>query len=126
MRPPTELRLAIWILFIKPRTLHYCHAAAKRTRVQLDHVVPTVLHTCQESRSVGMKIYALGQPATRLQYLSSELDTLLWIYYNGPRTFHLDAENFLHGNTDFRVHNLGISVRCWNRIVSKHSEFNEL
>ena len=125
MRLPTELRLVIWSLSITPRILHYCHAAAKRTKLQLDHEVPPLLHTCRESRAVGLEIYALGQLAPRRVYLSSELDTLLWMRYNrydGPRTFSVDARKFLHGNTDFSVQNFAISTNYWDSIVSRYPE----
>jgi hypothetical protein len=125
MRLPIELRLVIWNLSITPRILHYCYAAAKRIKLQLDHVVPPVLHTCQESRAVGLEIYALGQLATRRLYLSHELDTLLWIRYNrynGPHTFSADARKFLHGNTEFSVQNFAISPHYWSSIISKDPE----
>jgi len=125
MRLPTELRLVIWSLSITPRILHYCHAAAKRTKLQLDHVVPPLLHTCRESRAVGLEIYALGQLATRRVYLSPELDTLLWMRYNrydGPCTFSVDGRKFLHGNTDFSVQNFAISTNYWDSIVSRYPE----
>jgi hypothetical protein len=125
MRLPTELRLVVWRLSTTPRILHYSRAAAKRTKLQLDHVVPPVLHTCQESRAVGLEIYALGQLATQRLYLSLEFDTLLWMRYNrygGPRTFSVEARKFLHDNTGFSVQNLAISTNYWDSIVSGDPE----
>lgn len=46
-----------------------------------------------------------------------DLDTLLWIRYNGPRSFRLDSQKLLHPHTSINVSKFGISRKFWNRIT---------
>ncbi|KAF4633960.1 hypothetical protein G7Y89_g4151 [Cudoniella acicularis] len=112
---PIELRLKIYNLAIKPRIFHFNHTAAKRSKLRTDDFIPPLLHVCQESRTELIKHYESVAINNRSILVNQNLDTLVWIRYNGPLTFRGDCARLIY--TDIpKFRHIAISTKFWNRL----------
>jgi 2EXR family len=119
MELPRELRSHIWGLSIEPRLVPYNTISARGSRLHFDAPIHPLLQVCQESRAEVLKTHHL---TNQTPYLAiSPQDTVLWIRYNGPRTFDVDARRLEHNGTIGYIHHLALSIKFWNRITTNQT-----
>jgi hypothetical protein len=116
MELPKEVRIEIWGILIEPRLVPYNTLSARRSRLTIDAPIQSLLHVCHESRAEVLKTHHITNETPYLAI--SPQDTILWIRYNGPRTFHIDAQRLEHSGTMRYIQHLALSVKFWNRIIT--------
>lgn len=85
LKLPLELRLAIWNLSIEPRYVNIKWSGKHRRCLSTNtkNSVPSLLHTCRESRYEGLKTYTLcfgRTPEFASIYFSYELDAAYFLW----------------------------------------------
>jgi hypothetical protein len=116
MELPREVRLEVWGMLIKPRLVPYNAVSARRSRLNIDTSIQTLLQVCHESRTEVLKTHHLTNETPYLAI--GPQDTILWIRYNGPRTFRIDARRLEHSGTMCYIQHLALSIKFWNRITT--------
>jgi len=87
---------------------------------QIHHSHSPCLSRVQSRRSQSLPILKpplLSLPRRHV-YMHPDLDTLLWIRYNGHLTFRMDTSKLDNHPLIPPVQNFAVSVKFWNRITT--------